>query len=111
MCQLTFHCRLLLVLSLLHLLYYAWRLKHVCLVTEETACFKLDKGNSFSNPIKTRCGVTSKKCMYEEDVVADIWTQLCLDIPDTRLLCVFFLAQGERRGHESPGLHGSRAKQ
>ena len=56
-------------------------------------CFELGEGSCLSDPIKTRCCVTPKKCVYKEDVFADIWTKhlLCsLDIPDSRLLHVLF---------------------
>ena len=54
MCQLTFHCRLVVVLSLLHLPHHVWRLnhEHLCLLTEHTACFEFAKGRSLSNPIQ-----------------------------------------------------------
>ena len=54
--QSTFHCRLVLELSFLHLSHYVWglnRMEHLCLFTEHTSCFELAKGRSLSNPKKT----------------------------------------------------------
>ena len=46
-CQLTFHCRLVLELSLLHVSHHVWRLNHLCLLTKHTACFEHAKGCLF----------------------------------------------------------------
>ena len=57
--QSTFHCRLILELSLLHQSHHVWELNQnrTPLPThgtiDNTACFELPKGHPLSNPIKT----------------------------------------------------------
>ena len=101
-CQLAFHCR---ELSLLHLSHHLWRMEHLCLLTEHTACFELAKGCPLSNPIEMLCCVTPKNSMDEEDVVADVLTKLFFcgsDVPNVKLLRLAWLQSRTMRSVSSP---------
>ena len=78
MCQSTFHCRLVLGLSLLYLSHHMWGLNHVCLLTEHTAYFKLGKGRLLINPMDVMLCHTQEYSMDKQDVVADVLAKLFL---------------------------------
>ena len=47
----------------------------------------------------------TKQCMYEEDVTADVWTNLCTPTPSSRLSTPISLCPHPVQGCQTPPLH------